>query len=183
MGHDGAQPDYRSAEHPAVADRQRCYTWADPAVLATAARQLPGSAFFAELTSEALPMPPIAETLGFTASFVQDGVARFELDPGEFHYNPIGSVHGGVIATLCDSACGCAVHSRLPAGAFYTSLDLTVKFLRPVTAATGRMVCEGTVLHLGSRSALAQATLTGPDGRVYAHATSSCMIFRPAGAE
>ncbi|HXW45117.1 MAG TPA: PaaI family thioesterase [Streptosporangiaceae bacterium] len=163
---------------PAVADRARSYAWEDPALLAAAARRLPGNEFFAELTSEALPKPPIAETVGFTATFVRDGVARFELDPQEFHYNPIGTVHGGVIATLCDSACGCAVHSMLPAGAYYTSLDLTVKFLRPVTASTGRLMCEGTVLHLGSRSALAQAALSGPDGKLYAHATSSCMIFR-----
>ena len=162
-----------------AADRQRCYSWSDPARAAAAARRMDGSAFFAELTAGRLPMPPIAETLGFTAVFVADGVARFELEPQEFHYNPIGSVHGGVISTLCDSACGCAVHSLLPAGAYYTSLDLSVKFLRPVTAATGRLHCEGTVLHLGARSALAQASLTGSDGKLHAQATSSCMIFRP----
>ena len=73
--------------------------------------------------------------------------AVFEFTPSGFHYNPIGSVHGGVCATMCDSACGCAVHSMLPAGAFYTSLDLSVKFIRPVTASTGRLLCEGTVEH------------------------------------
>jgi uncharacterized protein (TIGR00369 family) len=159
--------------------RERCYAWADPSAAAAAARQLSGEAFFAELTGGALPPPPVAQTLGFTAVSVSEGVARFELDPQEFHYNPIGSVHGGVIATLCDSACGCAVHSLLPAGAYYTSLDLSVKFLRPVTADTGRLVCEGTVLHMGGRSALAEARLIGPDGRLHAQATSSCMIFRP----
>jgi uncharacterized protein (TIGR00369 family) len=89
-------------------------------------------------------------------------------------------VHGGVLATLCDSACGCAVQSMLPAGSYYTSLDLSVKFLRAVTAGTGPMLCEGTVTHLGGRSALAQARLTDDAGTLYAHATSSCMIFRPA---
>jgi len=173
MSRPGPQPD-----DPA-ADRERSYRWSDPAPAAGAARALDGGAFFAELTAGRLPMPPIADTLGFTAVSVAGGVARFELDPQEFHYNPIGSVHGGVIATLCDSACGCAVHSLLPAGAYYTSLDLAVKFLRPVTAATGVLSCEGTVLHLGSRSALAQASLTGRDGKLYAQATSSCMIFRP----
>ncbi len=162
----------------AVTDRSRTYSWSDPAIAAVAARELAGRDFFGKLTSGELPVPPVAETLGFTPVFVKDGVARFELDPQEFHYNPIGSVHGGVIATLCDSACGCAVHSLLPAGAFYTSLDLSVKFLRPVTTATGRLVCEGTVVHLGSRSGLAQAILTGPDGKLYCQATSSCMIFR-----
>jgi uncharacterized protein (TIGR00369 family) len=163
----------------AASGRERSYGWADPAPAAAAARELAGDAFFGELTSGALPPPPIAQTLGFSAVSVRGGVARFGLDPAEFHYNPIGSVHGGVIATLCDSACGCAVHSLLPAGAYYSSLDLSVKFLRPVTTATGRLLCEGTVLHLGTRSALAQASLTGPDGKLYAQATSTCMIFRP----
>ena len=81
---------------------------------------------------------------------------------------------------MLDSACGCAVQSMLPAGSYYTSLDLSVKFLRAVSAQAGELTCEGTVIHLGGRSALAQARLTGPDGRLYAHATSSCMIFRPA---
>ena len=161
-----------------AAGRSRTYSWSDPAAAAVAARELAGGEFFGKLTTGELPVPPIAETLGFTAVLVKDGLARFELDPREFHYNPIGSVHGGVIATLCDSACGCAVHSLLPAGAYYTSLDLSVKFLRRVTAATGRLVCEGTVVHMGSRSALAQASLTGPDGKLYGRATSSCMIFR-----
>jgi uncharacterized protein (TIGR00369 family) len=175
------RPEHVTAASPAPdpTSRQRTYRWSDPERAAAAARQLDGGTFFAGLTSGELPMPPIAETLGFTATQVKDGVARFELDPSEFHYNPIGSVHGGVIATLCDSACGCAVHSLLPAGSYYSSLDLSVKFLRRVTATTGRLVCEGTVMHLGNRSALAEATLTGPDGRVYARATSSCMIFRP----
>jgi uncharacterized protein (TIGR00369 family) len=163
----------------APATRQRTYAWTDPEVAAAAARALDGGSFFAEMVAGELPVPPIAATLDFTATRVSGGVARFELDPAEFHYNPIGSVHGGVIATLCDSACGCAVHSLLPAGAYYSSLDLSVKFLRRVTAATGRLICEGTVVHLGARSALAEASLTGSDGRVYARATSSCMIFRP----
>lgn len=169
----GRQPD------DVAVGRKRCYSWSDPGMAADAARRLDGGAFFTEVTAGRLPMAPIAKTLDFTALSVADGVARFELDPQEFHYNPIGSVHGGVISTLCDSACGCAVHSLLPAGAYYTSLDLSVKFLRPVTAATGKLHCEGTVLHLGARSALAQARLTGADGKLYAQATSSCMIFRP----
>jgi uncharacterized protein (TIGR00369 family) len=162
-------------------EQQRTYSWRDPAITAAAARELSGQEFFDAIADGSLPVPPIASTLGFVPVSVRDGVATFELTPADFHYNPIGSVHGGVISTLCDSACGCAVHSMLPAGAYYTSLDLSVKFLRPVTARTGRVVCEGTVTHLGSRSALAQARLTGSDGKLYAHATSSCMIFRPAG--
>ncbi len=160
--------------------RDRTYTWDDPAPAAAAARDLDGLAFLQALLDGKLPGPPVARTLDFTPVSVQPGELVFEFTPAEFHYNPIGSVHGGVLATLCDSACACAVQSLLPGGSFYTSLDLSVKFLRPVTSDTGRMTCRGTVTHLGARSALAEARLTDPRGKLFAHATSTCMIFRPA---
>ena len=97
--------------------------------------------------------------------------------PERRHYNPIGSVHGGVLATLLDTAAGCSVHSTLAPGELYTSLDLTVKFLRPVTVESGRLRCEGSVLQRGRRTALAQAQLYDAEGRLVAHATSTCMIF------
>jgi uncharacterized protein (TIGR00369 family) len=163
--------------------RQRTYRWEDPAVSAAAARELDGMTFFREMIAGRLPPPPIAATLGFGWVSVEPGNVVFEISPAEFHYNPIGSVHGGVYATLCDTACACAVHSMLPAGSYYTSLDLNIKFVRPVTVGSGslRLLCEGTVSHLGSRTALAQSQLTGPDGKLYAQATSSCLIFRPGG--
>jgi uncharacterized protein (TIGR00369 family) len=163
--------------------RRRSHEWADPAISAAAAQTLAGADFLRALRDGALPPPPIVGTLGISLISVEPGRVVFGFTPSEFHYNPIGTVHGGVIATMCDSACGCVVHSLLPAGAFYTSQDLTVKFLRPVTAGTGPLACEGTVLHLGSRTALAQASLTDAEGRRYAYATSSCLIFRPPAAE
>jgi uncharacterized protein (TIGR00369 family) len=181
---DTVQPDgvgagsVRLDQRPA-APRQRSYQWEDPSVSGSAARTLAGADFFRAIMDGTLPPPPIASTLDFTLVSVTPGRAVFEFTPSEFHYNPIGSVHGGVVATMCDSACACAVHSMLPAGTHYTSQDLSVKFLRPVTASTGPLRCEGTVIHLGSRTALAQATLTDGDGKAYAHATSSCLIFRP----
>ncbi len=159
--------------------RVRSYKWADPAASAAAARELAGLEFLTEIAAGRLPPPPVAATMDFTITSVQPGLVLFELTPAEFHYNPIGSVHGGVAATLCDSACGCAVQSMLPAGAYYVSQDISVKFLRPVLASTGRLSCEGTVVHLGARTALAQARLTDEDGKLRAHATSSCLIFRP----
>jgi uncharacterized protein (TIGR00369 family) len=159
----------------------RAYEWADPAVSAAMARELDGITFLRELIAGRIPPPPIAATLGFGLVSVEPGRAVFDITPADYHYNPIGSVHGGIYATMCDSACGCAVHSMLPAGAFYTSLDLMVKFIRPVTSSTGRLLCEGTVEHFGSRTALASARLTDSDGKLYAHATSSCLIFRPGG--
>ncbi len=159
--------------------RERRHRWEDPLRTAAAAADRDGLAFLRALVAGELPPPPIAATLGFTLRYVEAGRAVFELEPAEYHYNPIGSVHGGVYATLLDSATGCALHSLLPAGATYTSLDLSVKFLRAVRADTGTLTCEGTVTHLGGRTALAEARLTGPDGRLYAHATSTLMIFRP----
>ena len=177
----GPAPALRA--HPRAAPApagQRAYEWADPMVSAAAARELDGITFLRELIAGRYPPPPIAATLGFGLVSVEPGKAVFDITPADYHYNPIGSVHGGVYATMCDSACGCAVHSMLPAGAFYTSLDLTVKFIRPITTGTGRLVCEGTVEHFGSRTALATARLTDSGGKLYAHATSSCLIFRPS---
>jgi uncharacterized protein (TIGR00369 family) len=189
VGHSPAQDDGTvPAATAAVAGdgqhrgaRRRSYGWEDPAVSAATARELDGISFLREILAGRIPAPPIAATLGFGLVSVEPGRAVFDIVPAEYHYNPIGSVHGGVYATLCDSACGCAVHSMLPAGAYYTSMDLSTRFIRAVTTGSGRLLCEGTVTHLGSRTALAEARLTGADGRLYAHATSSCLIVRPGG--
>jgi len=169
-----------AAGSPEVTARTRTYGWDDPAISAAAAREQDGMAFLQAIIDGSLPGVPIARTLDFSPVSVQPGTVVFEFTPAEFHYNPIGSVHGGMISAMCDSACGCSVQSLLPAGTYYTSLDLSVKFLRPVGAGTGRLTCTGTVTHLGGRSALAEARLTGTDDKLYAFATSSCMIFRPA---
>jgi uncharacterized protein (TIGR00369 family) len=188
IGHDQAiHRDSSDASDPVPSDpvpsgpppRRRTFEWADPQITAAASRQLSGPEFFQAILDGQLPPPPITAALDFTLAAVEPGRAVFEFTPSEFHYNPLGSVHGGMYATLCDSACGCAVQSMLPAGSYYTSLDLSVKFLRPITASTGRLACEGTVTHLGRRTALAQARLTGADGKLYAQATSSCLIIAP----
>ncbi len=172
------QQDQRAGRQPGR-QRWRGYQWQDPAASADAARTMAGLDFLRAIAAGALPAAPVARTLGFSVVSVDPGRVIFEFTPAEYHYNPIGSVHGGVYATMCDSACGCAVHSLLPAGAYYTSQDLTVKFLRAITTSTGPLRCEGTVIHLGSRTALAEASLSDGAGKRYAHATSSCLIFRP----
>ena len=160
-------------------DRRRTYSWSDPAELAAAAGDRDGLHFLLDIGSGRLPVPPIMATLGVTAIEAEHGRIVFALTPAEWHYNPIGSVHGGVIATLLDSAAGCAVHSTLPAGTGYTSLDLAVKFLRPVSVRSGPLRCEGVLLHAGARTALAEARLTNGAGRLLAHATSTCLLQRP----
>ncbi len=127
-----------------------------------------------------LPPPPIAELVGMIDFGGEEGAISVALVPERRHYNPLGTVHGGVISTLLDTAAGCSVHSTLAPGEGYTSLDLTVKFLRAVTEDSGRILAVGRVLSRGRRTALAEATLVDGSGRLVAHATSSCMIF-PAG--
>jgi len=124
-----------------------------------------------------LPGAPIADLIGLDGFGGDRGAIHVELVVRPDHYNPIGSVHGGVISALLDTACGCSVHSTLAAGELYTSLDLTVKFLRPVTVDSGRLRCEGSVLQRGRRTALAQAELYDAERHLVAHATSTCMIF------
>jgi uncharacterized protein (TIGR00369 family) len=117
------------------------------------------------------------ETLGFDGFAVGPGWARFAMTPSHRHYNPLGSVHGGVAATLLDSAMGCAVHSTLSDGVGYTTVDLNVKFVRPLTSQTGRIRCEGNVVHAGSRMATAEGRIVDAQGKLYAHATTTCLIL------
>ena len=159
--------------------RERTYSWGDPSVSAEAARTSAGIEVLEAMARGELPAPPVIATLGFSLDTVEPGRVVFSFAPEEFHYNPIGSVHGGVYATLLDSAAGCAVHTMLPAGVGYTSLDLTVKFLRAITVDTGRVRCIGTVPHLGGRTALAQAELLDGRDRLLGTAVSSILLIRP----
>jgi uncharacterized protein (TIGR00369 family) len=159
--------------------RERTYSWGDPSVSAEAARTSAGIEVLQAMASGELPAPPVIATLGFSLDVVEPGRVEFSFAPEEYHYNPIGSVHGGVYATLLDSATGCAVHTMLPAGVGYTSLDLTVKFLRAITVDTGRVRCIGTVPHLGGRTALAQAELLDDKDRLLGTAVSSILLIRP----
>ncbi|WP_244930053.1 PaaI family thioesterase [Nocardioides sp. W7] len=124
-----------------------------------------------------LPAAPLAETLGFVDLVVEPGSVSVSLDPEHRHYNPLGTVHGGVLSSLLDTVAGCSVHTTLGAGEGYTSLDLSVKFLRPASVKSGRLRAVGKVLQRGRRTALAEAQLFNSDGKLIAHATSSCMIF------
>ncbi len=165
------------SQSQADATRTRTYRWTDPAATVAALGDRPGIEVLQAIAAGELPPPPVMATLDMGFASFEVGRAVFYLDPSEMHYNPLGSVHGGVIATLLDSAAGCAVHSTLPVGVGYTSLDLATKYLRPITAASGRITAEGTVISRGSRTALAEARLTDERGRLLAHATSTCMLF------
>ena len=158
-------------------NRQVTASWSDPAALAEAGRTMSGIEFLQAIRDARLPAPPIAELLGFRLVEVDAGHAVFEVLPGEQHYNPIGVVHGGLAMTLLDSAMGCAVHSHMPAGGGYTTLEAKTNLVRPVTAKTGLLRAIGKVLHLGSRVATAEGRLVDRAGKLYAHATTTCIVL------
>jgi uncharacterized protein (TIGR00369 family) len=157
--------------------RSRTYSWSDPAEHADLIGRRTGLELLQAMARGELPAPPVMHLIDMAGMEVEEGSVTVYLMPQEFHYNPLGSVHGGVLSTLLDTAAACSVHTTLPAGVGYTSQDLNVKFLRPVTVASGRVTCRGTVLQRGRRTALAEARMTDEQGRLVAHATSSCLIF------
>jgi len=124
-----------------------------------------------------LPAPPITKTLDFTLVVVEVGRVAFQGRPSVDHYNPMGVVHGGWFATLLDSALGCAVQSMLPAGKAYTTAELKVNMVRPLTDKVPLVRAEAAIIHNGGRMATADARLTGPDGKLYAHASTTCFIY------
>ena len=124
-----------------------------------------------------LPRPPMCETLDFLLIEARPGEAVFEGAPGQRHYNPIGTVHGGYAATLLDSCMGCAVHSTLAHGEGYTTLEFKLNLVRAMTDRTGKVRAEGKIVHRGRTIATAEGRLVDAEGRVYAHATTTCMIF------
>ena len=151
--------------------------WEDPVALAEAGRRMPGIDFLRAIRDGRLPAPPIARLLGFELVEVEPGHAVFELVPGEHHYNPIGAVHGGLAMTLLDSAMGCAVQTQLPAGGGYTTLEAKTNLVRPITSATGRLRAIGKLVHAGKRVATAEGRLEDAQGKLYAHAVTTCLVL------
>ncbi|NML44895.1 PaaI family thioesterase [Ramlibacter sp. G-1-2-2] len=124
-----------------------------------------------------LPYPPIARTLSFQLMEVSEGRAVFQGAPGPDHFNPMGGIHGGWYATLLDSALGCAVHTMMPAGRGYTTAELGINLVKAIGPKVQRVRAEGKVLHCGRQLATAEARLVGPDGTLYAHGTTTCLVF------
>jgi len=164
----------------ATAERTRTFTWDDPLLCAAGAQAMAGKEFLSAMVRGEFSRPPIANALGFGLVEVGDGTAVFEVTPAEYHYNPIGVVHGGLLATVLDSAMGCSVHSTLARGTAYTTLELKVNFVRAATQSTGPLRCEARVLHRGKRSATAEGRVVDGAGKLYAHATTTCLLMEIA---
>jgi len=159
--------------------RSRTITWADPFAIPKATAGKSGLEALREVFGGRVPPPPIAETMGIEGVHVEEGTAVFEGEPAEYLYNPIGVVHGGFAMALLDSAMGCAVHSTLKVGERYTTLEVKTNFVRPITLETGRVRCEGTVIHRGGTIATAEGKLIAIDsGKLLAHGTTTCLIAR-----
>lgn len=148
--------------------------------LARLAPTYDGLAFLAAMRDGDLPPAPIAALLGFEIRDLGAGRVAVTMTPDEHHYNPIGMVHGGVIATLLDTVMGCALHTTLARGSGYSTLDISVRYLRPVNVQTGPVVATGTLVHSGRRTATAEATLHDTTlGRLLATATSTLLVTAP----
>jgi len=136
-----------------------------------------GLELFKAMIAGELPAPPISQTLDFILVEAERGRVVFQGRPGFAHYNPMGIVHGGWFATLLDSALGCAVASTLPAGKAYTTAELKVNIVRPLSDKVPFVRAESRIIHGGGRMATSDARLTGPDGKLYAHGSTTCFIF------
>lgn len=156
--------------------RTRTVTWNDPDETAQWLGKMPGLELLQRII-DAKIRPPIAHTLDFDIVEAREGFAAFEIKPQEFHYNPTGSVHGGIAATLMDSALGCAVLSTLPAGVGYTTAELHVNLVRGITKDTPRLRAEAHVLHRGRTIRTAECKVTDADGKLYAHGTTTCVVL------
>lgn len=136
-----------------------------------------GMEVFQAIFAGELPQPPMGDTLNFVPIRMSPGEAVFQGRPQQRHYNPLGTVHGGWFATLLDSALGCAIHASLPAGKGFTTLELKVNMVRPLNDSVPLVRAEGKVIHAGRQVATAEGRIVGPDGKLYAHATTTCLIF------
>lgn len=165
--------------------RTRTFTWEDPTVHVKAALASSGLEIMRAAASGKTPPPPISSLVGMAIETVEEGRVVFTLTPAEYQYNPLGTVHGGIIATVLDSALGCCIHTTLPAGKTYTTLEIKINYVAAVTEATGLLRCDGRVVHRGGRVATSEARLVDAKGKLYAHGTSTCIIMdipaRPTG--
>jgi uncharacterized protein (TIGR00369 family) len=140
-------------------------------------KAMSGLDFLRGIVEGTLPAPPITETLGFTLAEVAPGFALFTMTPAFKHYNPIGTVHGGVAATLLDSCMSCAIQTNFAVGTGYTTLEIKINYVRPMFETTGEVRCEAAVINMGRTVATADGKLLDANGRLIAHGTTTCMIF------
>ncbi len=158
--------------------RSRTITWTDPARVRFRLRGLDGYEQLTSIKCGDAPPPPVAALLGFSLDELERGRTVFSVVADEVHENPMGTMHGGIVATLVDTAMGCAVSSTLPTNAAFTTLELSTNFVRAITQSTGRVHAEGRVVHAGGRVVTTEARVYDDAGMLYAHATSTCLVIQ-----
>jgi uncharacterized protein (TIGR00369 family) len=159
------------------AARSRVIEWEDPTIGSSQIKDMTGLEYLQAMIAGSIPPPPIVNLMDMTLVSAEVGKVTFTCEPHESQYNPIGTVHGGLVCTLLDSVAGCAVQTTLPKGQAYTSLEIKINYLRPVLATTGTLTAVGTVTKPGRRAAFAEGTVTDSEGRLIATASSTLLIF------
>lgn len=162
---------------PELTERETTVRWHDPQEGLALLGSLDGIDYMKKMATGEIPAAPMASHVNMEAFAVEHGSVAFSCSPDESHYNPIGAVHGGLVCTLLDSALGCATHTTLPAGTGYTSIEIKVNYLRPITAESGSLTCNGWVTKPGRRVAFAEGEVTDSAGRTVATASGSLLIF------
>lgn len=157
--------------------RERIIQWSDPLKTAMLLREYDGLDALRAMMHGEVPAPPMAHLMGFRFQAVEAGRVQMSLVPDESHYNPMGIVHGGVMATLLDTVMGCSVFTMLPKSRGYTTVNIGVNYIRAITVATGEVFAEGTVVHSGRTTALAQGRVVDAAGKLLATAETTCMLF------
>jgi uncharacterized protein (TIGR00369 family) len=157
--------------------RSKVVTWHDPAPTTAKGLSMAGIDYLQAMIDGILPPPPISGLMTFTMDSAEPGRVVFSCTPDESAYNPIGAVHGGLVCTLLDSVAGCAMHSVLPQGKGYTSIEIKVNYLKAVRATSGPLVATGTVVKSGSRVGFTEGVVTDKNGAVVATATSTLLVF------
>lgn len=163
----------------AESERTRTFTWHDPLVAMAAAHRMTGRSYLDALREGRLPAPPMVELMGFELREVGDGCVVFTATPQEYYYNGIGLMHGGFAATLLDTTIGCAVLTTVPAEKVATTLDLQVRYFRPLTMQSGTLRCEGRVINIGRSTTTAEGQIFDGAGRLCGHGTSTLALIVP----
>jgi uncharacterized protein (TIGR00369 family) len=160
-----------------MTDRCRTIIWDDPKPMAARAQTMTGIDILQAMIAGRLPPPPIARLIGISMGTAEPGLVTMTLPIGEHLYNPIGCVHGGAAATLLDTVMGCAVQSMLPVGRLYTTLEIKITYLRPITDALEEVVAEGRILQAGRKAAFAEGKIVDAQGKVYATGSTTCAVW------
>ncbi len=158
--------------------RTHTVTWGDPKISARDSDSISGIDYLRAIKEGRIEPPPAAKLIGYRIVEIETGHAVFTLEPAEYHYNPFATVHGGIASTILDTAMTAAVLSTLPVGLGCSTLEIKVNFIRPITRKTGELRCRAKTIHVGSRMATAEGKLLDSQNKLYAHAVSTCMIFK-----